>query len=1125
MKTIKCNTFIIHLCIISKALFSEASFSGPVFITRQQKLVEFFNTQGIRLDCAAHGKPDPHIKWFTSLADGKFRNVTDIPAIRNVYKNGSLSLMAFSSKQYQHDIHATTYRCMASNIHGSIISSPVSVRAVTKRQEQQQAQVYDEYVIRGCTAVLRCYIPSFFKDDLQVTAWVREDNHVIQRGNTDDRSYSITASGNLHIRNSIASHEEMSYWCQVKNRITGKIFLSQTAGKIKLTQPQSSIPATIVDLSETIYIEKGKSVEISCAAQGYPPPSYKWIKPNGKSVHGADGVLKVTDTETCGSFPYRCVTSNSHGRDIESVTLVVIETLKVYISQISLNVRDIQLKCEASGYPIDKLLWMFNGKTLESSKTVEISDVIKIHNAGQMDRGMYQCFVNNKWETKQATHELQLGDFSPSFLKTFDGRILQPGPSIELQCSGIGQPTPTIRWITNGKYFVEGDRKNIKQTVSDDGIVTSTIVVRNIKVEDGGLYRCIISNKIGTILHYQNIRVYGLPIVHEMPDVTVAVGQYLYVDCYVSGYPIKSISWSRGQDRDMYMPVNSLQFPNGTLYLRDLGKSDDDVYFCKASNGQGQSSVKSIRISVLEKPRIHPLHIDVNLLIEDRPLTLMCNIAYGDGPVSVSWYHNDKTVNLGKGIDITTTKGYSVLQIHKLNAADNNGNYTCVAENDAGQSRQTVNIIISVPPRWTITPTDVKIAVTEVLRLHCSAEGHPQPKIRWMKMRGSKLVELKNDDNNHKYPNGTLQKFPLRKQDSGIYRCIASNNVPSDLVKQVNVNIGEPPVIKNLTKENYGKEVVLTCVISSEELAGIKWTKDDKIIPKESVLKIVNKDGVITSRVKILNTIKYSANEKIFCQATNDYGTSEESINLYDAVNSVTTAEISTSTKVSTNIETIATEFNVEFLNAKTTKDDSLQLEHHQVPKPNNEQGDTFVAPESNGDRTDLNIKRNNNGKRKNTTPRSNKERDTDNGMFDIKMAITFIAPAVIVFILLIAVILTSVIYLVKKRRNLSKHTESSDACQNRYGNNSLDNKLKCENEDFVNWTMDKRYGRLKGQRTSTTNGIKDYSTGVSVYSNEYEIPNYDVAMKPYATLQLSTRNGHPFRRNQEQNRDSQASI
>lgn len=145
------------------------------------------NTAGLQLDCSVYGEPYPVIQWLKQDVYDQEKVVKNIPSMLKIHNNGTMELKRFSPEQFTQDIHATIYRCSASNIHGRIISSPVSVRATTRQQQQQiQAQVYDDYVVAGNTAVLKCHIPAFYKDDLRVVSWIREDNKIVTVNNSGD---------------------------------------------------------------------------------------------------------------------------------------------------------------------------------------------------------------------------------------------------------------------------------------------------------------------------------------------------------------------------------------------------------------------------------------------------------------------------------------------------------------------------------------------------------------------------------------------------------------------------------------------------------------------------------------------------------------------------------------------------------------------------------------------------------------------------------------------------------------------------------------------------------------------------------------------------------------------------
>ncbi|GIY04006.1 down syndrome cell adhesion molecule [Caerostris darwini] len=42
-------------------------------------------------------------------------------------------------------------------------------------------QVYDDFVVRGNTAVLRCHLPTFVREYVAVDSWIRDDKQVLKR--------------------------------------------------------------------------------------------------------------------------------------------------------------------------------------------------------------------------------------------------------------------------------------------------------------------------------------------------------------------------------------------------------------------------------------------------------------------------------------------------------------------------------------------------------------------------------------------------------------------------------------------------------------------------------------------------------------------------------------------------------------------------------------------------------------------------------------------------------------------------------------------------------------------------------------------------------------------------------
>uniref|UniRef100_T1JI47 Ig-like domain-containing protein n=1 Tax=Strigamia maritima TaxID=126957 RepID=T1JI47_STRMM len=101
---------------------------GPIFITEPSSHVDFSNFTGTRIECVAHGNPLPVIKWIH--ADGA--PVSDVPALRQQLRNGTLHFLPFRGEEYKSSVHVGVYRCTASNSVGTIVSREVNVRADAK---------------------------------------------------------------------------------------------------------------------------------------------------------------------------------------------------------------------------------------------------------------------------------------------------------------------------------------------------------------------------------------------------------------------------------------------------------------------------------------------------------------------------------------------------------------------------------------------------------------------------------------------------------------------------------------------------------------------------------------------------------------------------------------------------------------------------------------------------------------------------------------------------------------------------------------------------------------------------------------------------------------------------------
>ncbi|GFT46851.1 down syndrome cell adhesion molecule-like protein Dscam2 [Nephila pilipes] len=98
---------------------------APRFQHEPANRVEFSNSSGTVIACSAEGRPPPLIRWVKH--DGEV--LQDLPGLRYTRHDGSLVFPPFPSEEYRADVHASIYRCEASNRIGVIGSKDVHVRA------------------------------------------------------------------------------------------------------------------------------------------------------------------------------------------------------------------------------------------------------------------------------------------------------------------------------------------------------------------------------------------------------------------------------------------------------------------------------------------------------------------------------------------------------------------------------------------------------------------------------------------------------------------------------------------------------------------------------------------------------------------------------------------------------------------------------------------------------------------------------------------------------------------------------------------------------------------------------------------------------------------------------------
>ncbi|XP_041504739.1 neurofascin isoform X2 [Microtus oregoni] len=505
---------------------------------------------------------------------------------------------------------------------------------------------------------------------------------------------------------------------------------------------------------------------------------------------------------------------------------------------------NILIECEAKGNPAPSFHWTRNSRFFNIAKDPRVSMrrrsgtlVIDFRSGGRPEEyeGEYQCFARNKFGTALSNRiRLQVSK-SPLWPKeNLDPVVVQEGAPLTLQCNPPpGLPSPVIFWMSSSMEPITQD-KRVSQGHNGD-LYFSNVMLQDMQTD----YSCNARFHFTHTIQQKNpftLKVLTTRGVAERtpsfmyPQGTssskmVLRGMDLLLDCIASGVPTPDIAWyKKGGD----LPSDKTKFENFNKALRITNVSEEDSgeYFCLASNKMG-----SIRHTISVRVKAAPYWLDEpkNLILapgEDGRLVCRAN---GNPKPTVQWMVNGEPLQSAPPNPNREVAGDTI--IFRDTQISSRAVYQCNTSNEHGYLLANAFVsVLDVPPRM-LSPRNqlIRVILYNRTRLDCPFFGSPIPTLRWFKNgQGSNL----DGGNYHVYENGSLEIKMIRKEDQGIYTCVATN-ILGKAENQVRLEVKDPTRIYRMPEDQVvkrGTTVQLECRVKHDPSLKltVSWLKDDE---------------------------------------------------------------------------------------------------------------------------------------------------------------------------------------------------------------------------------------------------------------------------------------------------------
>uniref|UniRef100_A0A8C2FYX8 Neuronal cell adhesion molecule a n=1 Tax=Cyprinus carpio TaxID=7962 RepID=A0A8C2FYX8_CYPCA len=589
-----------------------------------------------------------------------------------------------------------------------------------------------------------------------------------------------------------------------------------TALEVPLDLPQ---PPTITHQSPKDYIiDPRENIIIHCEAKGKPHPSFSWtrngthfdVEKDSKVIMKPNSGTLVIDIsgEKAEAYEgvYQCIARNEHGSAMSN-NIVIRQSRSPLWSKEKIEPITVQrgmslvLQCRPpAGLPPPIIFWMDNNFQ-RLPQNIRVSQALNgdlyFSNVLMEDtRNDYICYARfPHTQTIQQKQPITVnvldnspsGERAPTFMNppgTHSTTMVLKGDTLQLECIADGLPTPDISWskvngdLPSGRFSFHSFQKTLKIT--------------EVTEADGGDYRCLAKNRLGSNHHIITVVVRAAPFWISAPqNLILAPKESGMLTCRAEGNPKPTVTLSvNGIPIENSHKDPSRKIENGNIILSDVRTGSSSVYQCNASNEYGYLLANAFVSVLAEPPRVLTPPNHVYSVVTNSRALLDC-ASFGSPLPKITWFKDSQSIVDGDSYIIHKNNTLEINVARQLNS----GKYTCIASNNLGNKENHVYLDVKEATRIIRQPGYIVVQRSRMAVFECKVKHDPSlfPSMIWLKDN----MELP-DDTRFEVGSDSLTIHDVREDDEGNYTCIRNTTLDQDSASAMLTVVEQPDPPKDL---------------------------------------------------------------------------------------------------------------------------------------------------------------------------------------------------------------------------------------------------------------------------------------------------------------------------------------